>query len=330
MSSISFVVPVFKVEEYLEDCIISIIHQKFDDFEIILVDDGSPDRCPELCDSWAQKNSRIRVIHKQNGGLSDARNVGLSDAKGDYVWFVDSDDFLKPDAAEVVKQAMLDYPNADVYTTSLSYYRNGDFVKDDFSPVYTNPITGYDYVNKRYLTGAIQRFIIRRMLLQDNNLRFIKDVIHEDGPFGYMLMYYAQSVVCLPQAVYCYRQRDNSIMSSLTIRTSYDSIRNHRSLMSFCDKYVSKDKQKWFRILSSNILLRSYSFVKHLFGTPLFKEFEEENLEYIRKELLRILPVCGIRKQLFIAMFIMFPKMTTRVLYSRVMVSLLKVVFGCK
>ena len=95
MCRISFVVPVYKVEEFLDECITSIIGQNFGDFEVVLVDDGSPDNCPEICDKWAQKDARIRVIHKQNGGLSDARNVGLTAAKGDYVWFVDSDDYIK-------------------------------------------------------------------------------------------------------------------------------------------------------------------------------------------------------------------------------------------
>ena len=328
MCRISFVVPVYKVEEFLDECITSIIGQNFGDFEVVLVDDGSPDNCPEICDKWAQKDARIRVIHKQNGGLSDARNVGLTAAKGDYVWFVDSDDFLKPDAAEIVCKVMSEYSDADVYSTALTYVKNGIHIKNDFIPTISTPISGCDYINKKYLSGAIQRFIIKRNLLIDNELYFLKGVLHEDGPFGYMLMYYAQTVVCLPRAVYCYRQRENSIMNSLTIRTSYDIIKNHQSLMIFCEKCVSEDKQPWFRILCSNILLRSYSFVKHLFGTSEFREFEKENLKYIRKELLGVFPACGIPKKILFFMFFLFPKMTTRVLYSRVMDKLLKVAFG--
>ena len=233
MCRISFVVPVYKVEEFLDECVTSIIGQNFGDFEVVLVDDGSPDNCPEICDKWAQKDARIRVIHKQNGGLSDARNVGLTAAKGDYVWFVDSDDFLKPDAAEIVCKVMSEYSDADVYSTALTYVRN---IKNDFIPTISTPISGCDYINKKYLSGAIQRFIIKRNLLIDNELYFLKGVLHEDGPFGYMLMYYAQTVVCLPRAVYCYRQRENSIMNSLTIRTSYDIIKNHQSLMIFFEK----------------------------------------------------------------------------------------------
>ena len=94
---ISVIVPVYKVEQYLDRCVESVLSQDFNDFELILVDDGSPDRCGELCDGWARKDGRIRVIHKQNGGLSSARNCGLDHAEGAYVSFIDSDDWVKKD-----------------------------------------------------------------------------------------------------------------------------------------------------------------------------------------------------------------------------------------
>ena len=90
---ISFILPVYKVEKYLDECVESIVSQTYRDIEVVLVDDGSPDNCPVLCDQWAKKDQRIKVVHKPNGGLSDARNAGLDNATGDYVIFVDSDDF---------------------------------------------------------------------------------------------------------------------------------------------------------------------------------------------------------------------------------------------
>ena len=92
---ISVIVPVYKVEKYLNKCVQSIIQQTYTNLEIILVDDGSPDNCPQMCDEWAKKDSRIVVIHKKNGGLSDARNAGIAVAKGKYIGFVDSDDYIE-------------------------------------------------------------------------------------------------------------------------------------------------------------------------------------------------------------------------------------------
>ena len=91
---ISIIVPVYKVEKYLDKCVESIVEQTYKNLEIILVDDGSPDNCPAMCDEWAQKDSRIKVIHKENGGLSSARNAGLDACTGEYIYFLDSDDYI--------------------------------------------------------------------------------------------------------------------------------------------------------------------------------------------------------------------------------------------
>ena len=97
---ISVVVPIYKVEKYLPQCIESIINQTYQNLEIILVDDGSPDNCPQICDDYAAKDKRIRVIHQPNGGLGKAYNNGIATAKGDYIGLVESDDFIEPDMYE--------------------------------------------------------------------------------------------------------------------------------------------------------------------------------------------------------------------------------------
>ena len=104
---ISVIVPVYKVEKYLERCVKSICAQTYQNLEIVLVDDGSPDQCGEMCDMFAKQDSRIRVVHKENGGLSDARNAGLDVMTGDYVGFVDSDDWIEPDMYQVLYERLI-------------------------------------------------------------------------------------------------------------------------------------------------------------------------------------------------------------------------------
>lgn len=111
--TISIVVPIYKVERYLEKCVDSIIDQDYRNLEIILVDDGSPDRCPQICDEYAQKDSRVKVIHKENGGLSDARNAGIKVATGEYIAFVDSDDYLTESHISTLLYTMKKY-DADI------------------------------------------------------------------------------------------------------------------------------------------------------------------------------------------------------------------------
>lgn len=113
MDLISIVVPIYKVEKYLEDCICSLVHQTYENLEIILVDDGSPDDCGHICDQWAKKDKRIRVLHKENGGLSDARNAGAEIARGDFIGFVDSDDVVHPKMYEFLYRMMKE-TNSDI------------------------------------------------------------------------------------------------------------------------------------------------------------------------------------------------------------------------
>lgn len=112
---ISVIVPVYKVENFLDRCVESIVGQTYENLEIILVDDGSPDNCPSMCDKWAEKDRRIKVIHKENGGVSSARNAALDIVSGDYIGFVDSDDWIDPGMYEFL------YENSQKYDADISY-----------------------------------------------------------------------------------------------------------------------------------------------------------------------------------------------------------------
>lgn len=119
MTVLSIIVPVFKVEQTLERCLKSIANQSFRDWEAILVDDGSPDNCPSICDEWAKRDSRFRVIHKSNGGLSDARNAGIDLAEGKFITFVDSDDYLATDTYQQLFHQLDAHPEYDILEYSL-------------------------------------------------------------------------------------------------------------------------------------------------------------------------------------------------------------------
>ena len=119
---VSIIVPIYKVEPYLDRCVQSIVNQTYKNLEIILVDDGSPDNCPAMCDAWAEKDSRIRVIHKENGGVSSARNAGLDMATGDYITFVDADDSLDCGALESL-YFLVDTYHAEVSACGFEYVR---------------------------------------------------------------------------------------------------------------------------------------------------------------------------------------------------------------
>lgn len=146
---LSIVIPVYRVENTLDRCVESVLNQKYDNLEIILVNDGSPDRCPQMCDEWAKHDQRISVIHKENGGLSDARNAGIEQATGDYITFVDSDDYLEPDTDTypVLMQILAAHPEYDllefpctttqlcshVYTDMNDYWLEGEAYRHTYA-----------------------------------------------------------------------------------------------------------------------------------------------------------------------------------------------------
>lgn len=128
---ISVIVPVYKVEPWLDRCVASVLAQTFRDFELLLVDDGSPDQCGEMCESWARKDARIRVFHKPNGGVADARNFGIRQASGDFVAFVDADDFVLPDLLSYLMSLFEHAPDTQMVECSFSVRRNGNLFAHD-------------------------------------------------------------------------------------------------------------------------------------------------------------------------------------------------------
>lgn len=214
---ISIVVPIYKVEKYLEKCIDSIINQDYKNLEIILVDDGSPDRCPQTCDEYANKDERIKVIHKENGGLSDARNAGIKVATGKYIAFIDSDDYVTENYISTLLYTIKKY-DADISACNyIKLYEdsgiekvkpktNEDLVmtnieamKDLFTLPNNSDVVAW---NKLYKTS----------LFTQNNIEFPKGKLHEDNFTTYKLYYYSNKVVFTNVPCYYYLQRKDSIM----------------------------------------------------------------------------------------------------------------------
>lgn len=218
---ISVIVPVYKVEQYLDECLESIVNQTYHNLEIILVDDGSPDRCPQLCDEWAAKDNRIKVIHKPNGGLSDARNVGIEAAGGQYLTFVDSDDFIVPDALETL-HTLLHKTDAEISCGGVYRYSDGSR-KRIFNRCVKNNCTVYSgldtlrHVLMWECDCSAWGKLYRRDAIKD--LRFINGRYNEDVMFLFALYPEVSRVAYTCEPIYNYRAVDGSVTSVLNIRT---------------------------------------------------------------------------------------------------------------
>lgn len=212
-SRISVIVPIYKVEAYLNRCVESIVNQTYQNLEIILVDDGSPDNCPKVCDEWSINDSRIKVIHKKNGGLSEARNSGMEIASGEYISFIDSDDYIALEFFETLLSVM-EKENSDIAECNVvKFYEDGRFEKysDDLA------ITTFD--TESALSGLIAENPFHQHVWNKlYKTQLVKDIpyavgkLNEDEFWTYQVFGRAQKVSRINKTMYYYFQRSSSIM----------------------------------------------------------------------------------------------------------------------
>jgi glycosyltransferase involved in cell wall biosynthesis len=210
---ISIIVPIYKVEQYIHKCIESIIHQTYANLEIILVDDGSPDNCGEICDEYAQKDFRIKVIHKENGGLSDARNVAIDMAKGEYITFIDSDDFVTEDYIETLIDLVENY-NVEISISQVQFCREDkDMIMHQkaIKAVVVNNLIGIERLlyQRGFETFACGKLYKKSLF---DEIRYPKGMIFEDILVTYQLIGKAKSIAITNKKTYYYLQRKDSIL----------------------------------------------------------------------------------------------------------------------
>lgn len=213
MPRFSLIVPVYKVEEYLPKCVESIRAQSCQDYELLLVDDGSPDRCPALCDAYAaQDPAHIRVIHQPNAGPGAARNRGIDEAEGDYIVFVDSDDYLSPETLEELRRA-IGQTGADLYHFGAFVERNGRVIGQVREQVPVGHVTDLRQA-PRYFFGTMAPWgkAYRRALFSDKSLRYPPQVRYEDIRLSVKLLARCERIVSLGGTYYHYLQREDSAM----------------------------------------------------------------------------------------------------------------------
>lgn len=212
---ITIIVPIYNVENYLQRCVNSILTQTYTNIEIILVNDGSPDNCGVICDEYSKIDSRIKVLHKDNGGLSDARNAGLEIAQGYYVTFIDSDDWISNEYVEKLHTLLKD-SNADISICNFIKTSKEDFVNEDSEEII------YEYSNSQALMKFFDDFYVQMVIACGKlyKIKLFREInfpigkLHEDEFTTYKLIYNADKVVLTTAQLYYYWQREDSIMGS--------------------------------------------------------------------------------------------------------------------
>lgn len=287
---ISFIIPVYKVEAYLNQCVDSILCQTYRDIEVILVDDGSPDCCPEMCDAYVEKDSRVKVVHKPNGGLSEARNAGLKVATGDYIIFVDSDDFwVGEECLQQLMDVVIMHPECDFINFNCSYYypetgiykKWGAFDKKLSIPTDKNTAVCTLVASGTMPMSACLKVISRKSLLS-MNLRFIGGIISEDVPWFIDLLDGTKKCMFVNHYIYAYRK---GVVGSITSNTSY-SYKNFSDLLGIVDAELEKIDKRSFSDDAKKALMSFLAYeVCILFGRVhmLDSKYREECKRILKK-----------------------------------------------
>lgn len=238
---ISIIIPIYKVEKYLKRCIDSVLVQTYSNLQIILVDDGSPDNCPKICDEYASRDTRIEVIHQKNSGVSNARNNGLKIAKGDYVLFIDSDDYIAPDMCEKML-ILAEQEKADMVVCNITYtyLHKPNFIPN---PILRKPYTQVSSEQALILaitehsfgdTGMCNKLCKRSLLA---NFKFKENVRSEDFFALCVLFPKAKKIIYTPQSFYFYFQNPNGVTAQRNLKPRIDSYNAVKFFIEICQKY---------------------------------------------------------------------------------------------
>lgn len=242
MKKVSVIVAIYNIKDYIEECVESLLNQNYDNIEIILVDDGSTDGSSEICDKYKKNSNNIRVLHKNNGGLSDARNKGIIEATGEYLMFVDGDDWIEKDTIKTLVWLVEEH-EADMST----------IIKKDHKDLTGEVLIGD---GKRMIlhmlnTSCFEAWgkLFKKTLF--NDIRFPEGKIHEDLYTIPSIVLKCKKVVVYHKGLYCYRQREGSIMEEVMKGDFYDLVEccidgiNRCNLLSNDNEFV-QDMQKWY------------------------------------------------------------------------------------
>lgn len=219
---ITIIIPIYQVENYLKKCLDSVINQTYKNLEIILVDDGSKDNSPQICDEYKRKDNRIKVIHKENGGLSDARNSGMKMATGKYIGFVDSDDYIKEDMYEILYKNMIN-TKADISICNLLMIKENDKVEDIEEKQHIVEF-GKKEALKLLIENKIRSYAWNKLYKKElfDNIEFPKGKKMEDMAVMHKIFEKAEKVVYTDKIEYYYLQRSDSILGNIDLKLTND------------------------------------------------------------------------------------------------------------
>ncbi len=289
MKLISVIVPVYKSSDFLDECITSLINQTYKNLEIILVDDGSPDECPEMCDEWTKKDNRIKVIHQENSGVSVARNVGIDNCKGEYISFVDSDDYIDKNTYEVLYSHILKSKADIVCMGHTNIDANGKKINRNvlkstelnFNKVYSGEEFSALMFEDLSIAVVWDKIYSREVI---NSNRFKADVLSEEMVFFMEILTPESKAIYIQNDLYFYRKSEGSITAGFNEKFYLDRVNNIFSASKIAiEKFpniIKSCKSAQIKTVASFLALMPYNYIKEKrksYNDVLKKLYENKN-----------------------------------------------------
>ncbi len=301
MYQISIIIPIYKVERYIQACLDSIYSSENEglSFEVICVNDGTPDRSMAIVENFANRYDNIKIVSQENQGQGPARDNGIANAQGKYIWTIDSDDWLESGAVERALELIVHHPDIDTFVIP-AIWKYADSKKNwvDIKVARDRELSGLQYLKEGFQSAAWQ-FVVRRDLLVDNGITYNKGILHEDGIWGFEVLYLSAKVYIYSKPLYCYRQRqEGSVMSNITIRSAYDIVKIHSLLDQFRQKHVLPEDQIWFKKWNLQRFEEAVSIVWHLRHTPEFQKFLDDTKDFRYQEIDKCFSSGGVKWKL--------------------------------
>lgn len=272
---LSIVIPMYKVEPYVARCLESVLEQK-GDFEVIAVDDGSPDRSGEIARYYSDKDARLKVIRQPNMGLSAARNTGMRHAAGEYIWFIDSDDWVSDDSIEIIEGIIRNQGPEAIHLCGADVINDLPVKLFSLEKCQADRQSGIRMLRENNFHGVVQYTVYKRSFLKNNGLFFMEGIYHEDTEFSPRAYYFLKDIICVDKVLYLKRVNEDSITRKQNVKKNFDLIKVSESLYKFaCKINDCRDRQLYMRY-SANALKMAMSNEYELMDTNSRKSLNAE------------------------------------------------------
>ena len=262
---ISIIIPVYNVEKFLCDCLESVIAQTYEQYEVLLVDDGSTDSSAKICKEYCERDSRFRLICKENGGASSARNAGLKEALGEYIYFLDSDDWLEKDALEALikcaRKESADVVFCEAYAVNekTGEVRTQNYSYHDFYETGIPHKQMKSMVKNKEFHVVVWLLLLKKEMLMRNHLAFIEGIMYEDVVFTYQVFCLAERAAHVHRVLYNRRYRDDSVMTSKKSERNFlSALRAYNEIVSFSESLPEEIESREFIARCAYNVLNNY------------------------------------------------------------------------